>query len=148
MQNQELYPEGTDDQVSLGDIKVNHTVVASIVRLAALEINGVSGVGGGFVDGIADLFSKKESDRGVRVSENEHGNYLIELRVIMEFGTELAKTAYEVQLAVSKQVTTMTGKPVERVDVVIEGVKMPSAAAKSGSDRSDDWESQDHADSN
>lgn len=146
MQNQDLYPEGTEDQVSLGDIKVNHTVVASIVRLAALEINGVSAVGGGFVDGIADLFSKKESDRGVRVSENEHGNYLIELRVIMEFGTELAKTAYEVQLAVSKQVTTMTGKPVERVDVVIEGVKMPPSTTKALAAPEDDWESQDAPD--
>ena len=100
------------------------------VRLAALEINGVCAVGGGFVDGIADLFSKKESDRGVRVSENEHGNYSIELRVVMEFGTELAKTAYEVQLAVRKQVANMTGKPVEKVDVVIEGVKMPSVEQK------------------
>jgi uncharacterized alkaline shock family protein YloU len=130
MQNQELTPEITDAQATLGDIKVNHTVVASIVRLAALEINGVCAVGGGFVDGIADLFSKKESDRGVRVSENEHGNYSIELRVVMEFGTELAKTAYEVQLAVRKQVANMTGKPVEKVDVVIEGVKMPSVEQK------------------
>lgn len=146
MQNQELSPEGTEDQATLGDIKVNHTVVASIVRLAALEINGVSAVGGGFVDGIADLFSKKESDRGVRVSENEHGNYLIELRVIMEFGTELAKTAYEVQLAVNKQVTTMTGKPVERVDVVIEGVKMPPSTSRQSPGRDDDWDSSDNSD--
>jgi uncharacterized alkaline shock family protein YloU len=130
MQNQELTPEITDAQPTLGDIKVNHTVVASIVRLAALEINGVCAVGGGFVDGITDLFSKKESDRGVRVSENEHGNYSIELRVVMAFGTELAKTAYEVQLAVRKQVANMTGKPVEKVDVVIEGVKMPSVEQK------------------
>lgn len=141
MQNQEITPETVDDQASLGDIKVNHTVVASIVRLAALEINGVSAVGGGFVDGITDLFSKKESDRGVRVNENEHGNYLIELRVVMEFGTELAKTAYEVQLAVRTQVNTMTGKPVERVDVVIEGVKMPPQASRPAG--GEDWDSQD-----
>lgn len=141
MQNQDITPETVEDQASLGDIKVNHTVVASIVRLAALEINGVSAVGGGFVDGIADLFSKKESDRGVRVNENEHGNYLIELRVVMEFGTELAKTAYDVQLAVRTQVTTMTGKPVERVDVVIEGVKMPPQASRPAG--SEDWDGQD-----
>ena len=148
MQNQELTPENTDAQATLGDIKVNHTVVASIVRLAALEINGVCAVGGGFVDGIADLFSKKESDRGVRVSENEHGNYSIELRVVMEFGTELAKTAYEVQLAVRKQVTNMTGKPVEKVDVVIEGVKMPSVEQKDLPAGDDGWTGQGDNDSN
>lgn len=148
MQNQELTPEITDAQETLGDIKVNHTVVASIVRLAALEINGVCAVGGGFVDGIADLFSKKESDRGVRVSENEHGNYSIELRVVMEFGTELAKTAYEVQLAVRKQVTNMTGKPVEKVDVVIEGVKMPSVEEKALPSDDDGWSGQGDTDTN
>lgn len=148
MQNQELIPENTDAQPTLGDIKVNHTVVASIVRLAALEINGVCAVGGGFVDGIADLFSKKESDRGVRVSENEHGNYSIELRVVMEFGTELAKTAYEVQLAVRKQISIMTGKPVEKVDVVIEGVKMPPTDQKTRPSGDDGWSEQADSDSN
>lgn len=148
MKNQELTPEITAPQPTLGDIKVNHTVVASIVRLAALEINGVSAVGGGFVDGIADLFSKKESDRGVRVSENDHGNYSIELRVVMEFGTELAKTAYEVQLAVRRQITNMTGKPVEKVDVVIEGVKMPTTEQKAIPTGDDDWSGQGHGDGN
>jgi uncharacterized alkaline shock family protein YloU len=148
MQSQELTPEITDTQPTLGDIKVNHTVVASIVRLAALEINGVSAVGGGFVDGIADLFSKKESDRGVRISENNHGNYSIELRVVMEFGTELAKTAYDVQLAVRKQITNMTGKPVEKVDVVIEGVKMPTAEQKAIPGGDDSWSGQGHPDGN
>lgn len=148
MQNQDLTPEITDTQATLGDIKVNHTVVASIVRLAALEINGVCAVGGGFVDGIADLFSKKESDRGVRVSENEHGNYSIELRVVMEFGTELAKTAYEVQLAIRKQVANMTGKPVEKVDVVIEGVKMPPTEQESLPAGDDGWSGQGGSDTN
>jgi len=148
MQNQELTPENTDAQATLGDIKVNHTVVASIVRLATLEINGVCAVGGGFVDGIADLFSKKESDRGVRVSEDEHGSYSIELRVVMEFGTELAKTAYEVQLAVRKQVTNMTGKPVEKVDVVIEGVKMSPTEPKAIPAGDEGWSGQGAAEAN
>ena len=63
MKNQALTPEITAPQPTLGDIKVNHTVVASIVRLAALEINGVSAVGGGFVDGIADLSTLETLDR-------------------------------------------------------------------------------------
>lgn len=115
---------GEDQNTSLGQIKVNHTVVATIVKMAATSVNGVIGVGGSFIENVSALFSTKEYDKGVRVSEDEAGNYVIELRVHMEYGVELAKTAENLQLTVSKQVTNMTGKPVAGVDVIIEGVKM------------------------
>lgn len=114
----------TEDSNSLGDIKINHAVVASIVRLSSLENEGVFAVGGSFVDGIAEIFSKKEaSERGVRVTENENGHYHIEIRLILNYGVELAKCAYDVQVSVKERVEDMTGKLVERVDVVIDGVK-------------------------
>lgn len=128
-QNIETPNYGLEDQPSLGEIKISHSVIASIVRLAALQVNGVSGVGGGFVDGIAEMFSKKESDRGVRIEEDETGNYTVELRLVITYGAEIGKTAFDVQMAVREQVTHMTGKPVKRVDVVIEGVKTPAAIA-------------------
>ena len=130
-------PSRYDDQPALGDIKINHTVVASIVRLAALRVTGVAGVGGGIVDGISELFAKRESDhRGVRVSEDAEEHYYIELRLIVAYGAEIGKTAYEVQLAVRKQVTAMTGKDVRKVDVIIEGVRLP--ANLSGAEKDDD----------
>lgn len=131
-------PTRLDDQPELGDIKINHDVVASIVRLAALQVNGVAGVGGGLVDGISELFSKREADkRGVRVSEDQTDNYTIELRLVVIYGAEIGKTAYEVQAAVRKQVMAMTGKGIARVDVVIEGVRLPTDLAQ-GNDRRDD----------
>lgn len=109
---------------AFGDIKINHSVVASIVRLAALNVEGVYSVGGGFVDSIAEVFSKKESDRGVRVSVDENGDYAIQVRVIMRFGVELAKVATQVQEQVREQVQRMTSNDVSRVDVIIDGVKL------------------------
>ncbi|HEY5550908.1 MAG TPA: Asp23/Gls24 family envelope stress response protein [Opitutaceae bacterium] len=135
-QNTETPNYGIEDQPSLGDIKISHSVIASIVRLAALQINGVSGVGGGFVDGIAEMFSKKESDRGVRIEEDETGSYTVELRVVITYGAEIGKTAFDVQMAVREQVAQMTGKPVKRVDVVIEGVKTPAALSQRSEE---DW---------
>lgn len=115
-----------EESTSLGHIKINHSVIASIVRLSALQVEGVYTVGGGFVDGIAEIFSKKESDRGVRVTEDSAGNYVIELRVIMRFGVELAKVAMNIQECVAKEVTHMTLKAVTQVDVIIDGVKVES----------------------
>jgi len=128
-----------DDQPELGEIKINHNVVASIVRLAALQIPGVAGVGGGLVDGITELFAKRrESDhRGVRVTETDGDTYVIELRVVINYGSEIGKTAYEVQVAVRKQVIAMTGKNVAKVDVIIEGVRLPGDRG-GAQDKSDD----------
>ncbi len=127
-----------DDQPTLGDIKINHTVVASIVRLAALRVTGVAGVGGGIVDGISELFAKREADhRGVKVTEDAEDNYYIEVRLIVAYGAEIGKTAYEVQMAVRNQVTAMTGKAVRKVDVIIEGVRLPAGTAEPKDD--DTW---------
>lgn len=126
----EFTPPRFDDPPELGDIKINHNVIASIVRLAALQVKGVAGVGGGIVDGIGELFAKREADhRGVRVSETEDDGYVIEVRLIVAYGSDIGRTAYEVQVAVRKQVMAMTGKNVTRVDVVIEGVRLPGQAS-------------------
>ena len=133
-------PTRFDDQPELGDIKINHDVIASIVRLAALQVKGVAGVGGGLVDGISELFAKREADkRGVKVVEDTSDNYAIELRLVIMYGADIGKTAYEVQVAVRKQVMGMTGKGVSRVDVIVEGVRLPSDAPAPGEKSDELW---------
>ncbi len=132
--NETSIPVPSEESGSLGEIKINHSVVASIVRLAALEVTGVVAVGGGFVDGIAEIFSKKESDRGVRVEEDEVGDYKIEIRVILRFGLELAKVASQVQQNIADQVQKMTSKQVASVNVIIDGVRMAEPKSESESD--------------
>ncbi len=125
-----------EDDGSLGQIKINHSVIASIVRLAALEIQGVYAVGGSFVDGIAEIFSKKESDRGVQVSEDEEGAYLIDIRVVLQFGVELTKTALDIQENVIEKIQKMTMKSVSKVNVIIDGIKMVGGSAEKKKDNS------------
>lgn len=128
-----------DDQPDLGEIKINHDVIASIVRLAAQQVPGVAAVGGGFIDGISELLSKREADkRGVKVSEDAHGAYSIEIRVVVTFGSEIGRTAYAVQVAVRKQIIAMTDKNVARVDVIVEGVRLPGNGSSTTGDRPDD----------
>lgn len=138
-QNESTIPTISEDSNTLGDIRINHSVVASIVRLAALEVAGVAAVGGGFVDGIAEIFSKKGDERGVRVEEDEVGDYRIEIRVILRFGVELAAVASEVQQRIADQVEKMTSKSVSRVNVVIDGVRTED---EKGSE--EDWDDEVH----
>ncbi len=117
----------SEKTTSLGEIKINHSVVASIVRIATLEVEGVAAVGGGFVDGIREIFRGRESDHGVQVSLSEAGDYEIEVRVVMLFGVELATVAMHVQESVLEHIRRMTMKEVARVDVIIDGIRIEDA---------------------
>lgn len=139
-QNESTIPTLSEESNTLGDIRINHSVVASIVRLAALEVAGVAAVGGGFVDGIAEIFSKKSDERGVRVEEDEAGDYRIEIRVILKFGVELAAVAGEMQQRIAKQVEKMTSKSVARVNVIIDGVRTDEDKANE-----DHWDDSAHS---
>jgi len=139
--NESSIPTISEDSSTLGDIRINHSVVASIVRLAALEVVGVTAVGGGFVDGIAEIFSKKGDERGVRVEEDEVGDYRIEIRVILRFGVELAAVGTQIQQRISEQVEKMTSKNVSRVNVVIDGVRTDDEEKDS-----DNWDEAHHTD--
>ena len=140
-QNESIIPNVSEASNTLGDIRINHSVVASIVRLAALEVSGVAAVGGGFVDGIAEIFSKKSDERGVRVEEDEVGDYRIEIRVILRFGCELASVATEIQERIAEQVEQMTSKSVARVNVIIDGVRTDDEKAEE-----DEWGDEPHID--
>ncbi|MBE2216123.1 MAG: Asp23/Gls24 family envelope stress response protein, partial [Opitutaceae bacterium] len=70
-----------------------------------------------------------------------------EIRAVMTFGTEIGRTAVQVQMAVRKQVELMTGNRVKRVDVIVEGVKMPATRNESAStESSEDWPELPHTD--
>src|SRR5690606_31808528 len=116
-------------------IRINHSVVATIVKLAAIEVEGVLQVGGGgFVDDMVGMFKKKESGSGINVDEDEAGNYLITIRLVVAYGAKLDKTASDVQIAVRDQILQMTNKPVAKVHVVIEGIKIQDRSSDSSVD--------------
>lgn len=134
-------PLVSEESNTLGDIQINFNVVANIVRLAALEVSGVATVGGGIVDGIAEIFPQKKGfDRGVRVKADEVGDYIIDIKVILKFGVELALIAGQVQHRIAEQVEKMTSRSVARVNVIVEGVKTSETST------SDDWEDSSHTD--
>jgi uncharacterized alkaline shock family protein YloU len=121
-------PTISGESSELGCIRINHSVVAGIVRLATQSVSGVVNVGGGgVVEGLTDFFSKKESERGVKVAEAKDGGYDIEVRVVLEFGVDLAKVGVAIQQSVRDQILAMTGNHTKNIDVVIDDIKMDSS---------------------
>jgi len=125
--SEDSIPTFSEESGSLGTIRINHSVVAGIVRLATQSVKGVINVGGaGVVEGLTDFFAKKESERGVSVSEQEDGTYKIEVRVVLRFGVDPAKTGAIIQEAIRDQILSMTGNHASVIDVVIDDIKQES----------------------
>ena len=120
-------PTLSEESSDLGTIRINHSVIAGIVRLATQSVEGVVHVGtAGVVEGLTDFFSKKESERGVKVTETSDGGYEIEVRVVLEFGVDLAKTGVSIQETIRDQILSMTGNHANSIDVIIDDIKMDS----------------------
>ena len=90
------------------------------------------------MEGLTDFFSKKESERGVKVTESSEGGYEIEVRVVLEFGVDLAKIGMSIQEAIRDQILAMTGNHTKTIDVVIDDIKMD---ANEKEDDADNWTS-------
>ena len=103
-----------------GTIRIADEVLVTIAGTAALEAEGVSGLGisGYFSNDIASKFTRRNISRGVLV--NVDGNKVtLSLTVCVKFGKKLQAVSREVQERVKSAIETMTGLEVVEVNVSV-----------------------------
>lgn len=111
-----------EDAETIGNIKISVEVVSTIAGIAASEIEGVSCMYTSFVDGFAQRFgAKKSTSKGVKV-DMSGDSVSIDLYIVVEYGVKIPELAWEIQDNVKTSVETMTGLPVEKVNIHIEGI--------------------------
>ena len=104
-------------------IQISNDVVAVIAGVAVSEVQGVSGMSGGFAGGITEVLSgKKNLAKGIKVEINEDVAK-IDVNIIVEYGSRIPDVAFEIQNRVKKSVENMTGLKVSEVNVHVQGVK-------------------------
>lgn len=102
-----------------GQIQIADEVIGVIAVTAALEVEGV--VAGAHGKGIGEFFGKKGHTKCVKIVRDEN-DAVLDMEVIVKFGTKVQKIAAEVQERVKSTVETMTGLQVAVVNVSITGV--------------------------
>ena len=103
-------------------IQISSDVVAVIAGVAVSEVQGVSGMSGGFAGGITEVLSgKKNLAKGIKVVIEED-KVKIDVNIIVEYGSRIPDVAFEIQNRVKKSVEGMTGLKVEEVNVHVQGV--------------------------
>lgn len=126
LEHHELTGDMSENDTELGAVHIHNNVIATIARLAAVKVPGVVDMSSGIVDDIAGMIRKKQGDRGIRVDLDESG-VVIHLNVILEYGVRIPNVAWQLQTEVRQAVEQMTGKHVKAVQVIVQGVRMPSA---------------------
>ena len=108
----------------LGLIKIHGNVVSSIVRRAALSIEGISRLSGSsFVDNIAEIVgSRKMHDRAIAI-EIDEDKVAIEIKVNLLFGYNVPEIAAQVQSVIIEEVEKVTGMTVTSVNVIIQEIE-------------------------
>lgn len=106
-----------------GKIDVSPTAIASVVSDAVLSCYGVVGTSSkDLATGIATAFST-ERKRGVDVRVQD-GRIVIDVYVIIEYGTRIAAVARSVMNVVKFSVERALGVPVAEVNVHVDGLRV------------------------
>ncbi len=113
--------EGMNVQIS-NNLSISEDVIGIIAGIAAAEVEGVSGMTLGLVDGINQILgSNKKYSKGVKI-DLEDKDVIIDLYVIVKYGIRIPDVAFSIQNSVKSSVETMTGLNVVSVNINVQGV--------------------------
>lgn len=112
----------------LGTIRIADEVVSTVAGLAAVEVEGVSSLSGGWGTDFVEKLGKKNFGKGIKV-ETIDDQTSINIYISIAFGYPIPKVAEDVQREVKTAVETMTGLTVSAVNVHIVGVAIKKTAA-------------------
>ncbi len=125
MSEENLIENQEQEQVEVVEnegIQISNDVISVIAGVAVSEVEGVSGMAGGFAGGITEVLSgKKNLSKGIKVEKDEK-SVKIDVNIIVEYGTRIPDVAFEIQNRVKTSVENMTGLKVEEVNVHVQGV--------------------------
>ena len=113
-----------DFQTSEGCCIVSEEVIAKIAGTAAVEVAGVAGMATRLTD-IRGLVTAQGS-KSVGVVNNDHET-VIDVYITLKAGVRIPDVASAVQRKVKAEVQSMTGKPVTKVNVHVEGIVFDEA---------------------
>lgn len=116
--------EATIEPVGKG-IKISEEVIKIIAGIAASEVDGVAGMSGGLVGGIAEMLGRKNLSRGVKVQVGER-EAALDIFVIVQYGMNIPTVAQKIQENVRQAVESMTGLRVVEVNIHVQGVSFGS----------------------
>ena len=104
-----------------GSINISEDVIATMVKLAVREVEGVAAMASTAGPAVADLLGKKNVSKGVKVQFEENA-VIIDVIVTVKYGCNIVGVAKNVQENFQSAVQAMTGLEQVTVNVHVSGV--------------------------
>ena len=105
----------------LGSVNISEEVLAAIAGAAAIEVEGVSGLGGGLGNDLAVVVGRKLLSRGVRLSVEDE-TISVDISVMVKYGYVVPDVAKAVQDAVCGALENTSGLQVRNVNITVAGI--------------------------
>jgi uncharacterized alkaline shock family protein YloU len=113
----------TTNETPRGTIEISSTAIATLVSHAVLQTYGVVGMASpNLASDIAASFTR-DPNRGIKV-EQLGAQIVIDVYVIIEYGTRIASVANSLINAVRYAVDQSIGVPVSQVNVHVQGLRV------------------------
>lgn len=112
-----------DIREKIGEVRLADEVICAIAGLAATEVKGVSGLGGGLSHDMIARSASKNLSKGIRMSVSDNC-VSIKAAVVLDGTVPIPEVSAKVQEKVAGAVESMTGMTVTDVDVTIVGVSV------------------------
>jgi len=106
-----------------GVIRIADEVVSTVAGLAAIEVEGVASMSGGWGTDLVEKLGKKNFGKGIKVEVNDNET-AIDIFISIQFGYAIPQVAENVQKEVKMAVESMTGLNVTAVNVHVVAVSM------------------------
>ncbi|MGE5552391.1 MAG: Asp23/Gls24 family envelope stress response protein [Betaproteobacteria bacterium] len=114
----------------LGQVNISDEVIGIIAGVAAMECYGLVGMANRNIqDGISELLRREQLNRGVDVRVEPDG-VVLDLYIIVEYGTNITEVAHNVMDKVKYTVESQIGVTVSQVNVHVQGVRVTSPQGK------------------
>ncbi|KPU28262.1 alkaline-shock protein [Caloranaerobacter sp. TR13] len=107
-----------------GSINIDDNVLAIIAGLSAMECYGLVGMASrNATEGLVELLRREHLTKGVKV-HTEDNRIVIDLYVIVQFGTKISVVANNIIEKVKYNIESLTGLTVEKVNINVQGVRV------------------------
>ena len=108
----------------LGNVAVDNDVIAKYAGSSAVECFGIVGMATVSVkDGIAKLLKRDSLKHGVGVTVTADNKIIIDLHIIVSYGVNISSVASNLISNVKYKVEEFSGLKVEKINVLVEGVR-------------------------
>lgn len=107
-----------------GQVSVDNGVVASIAGAVASKCYGVVGMAAkNRKDGLVSLLKPDNLSKGIRVTASE-GGIVVEMHIMVEYGVNIKAICSSIVHNVEYSIENKVGLKVNRVDVIVESVRV------------------------